>query len=148
MGMLTRYVSVRGIHLILISSRTWLASLATLRISTFKALQFLQMDSSTKAEGRAYHVDFLENQTTDSFHTTLPGAKSDLIDPELGRTKGLKITADQDGVLVPQPSDDPQDPLNWSYGKKNAVLAIVIACSFLPDYGSVTGAATLTLQAE
>ncbi|KAK5789847.1 hypothetical protein VI817_008970 [Penicillium citrinum] len=106
------------------------------------------MDCSTKAEGRAYHVDFMENHTTDPHHTTLQEAKSDLLDPELGKTKALKVTADQDGFLVPQPSDDPQDPLNWSYGKKHAVLAIVIACSFLPDYGSVTGAATLTLQAE
>jgi hypothetical protein len=32
--------------------------------------------------------------------------------------------------------------------KKHVVLAIVMACSFLPRYGSVTGAATLTLQRE
>ena len=30
-----------------------------------------------------------------------------------------------DIVLVPQPSDDPNDPLNWSYAWKNSILAIL-----------------------
>ena len=106
------------------------------------------MDSSPKTEGRAHHIDFSDNQTADSHHTTLRNDKGVFLDPESGKTEGLKVIADQHVVLIPQPSDDPQDPLNWSFGKKHAVLAIVIACSFLPDYGSVTGAATLTLQAE
>lgn len=29
-------------------------------------------------------------------------------------------------VLVPQPSDDPNDPLNWSYGKKMTVLCVTL----------------------
>lgn len=29
-------------------------------------------------------------------------------------------------VLVPQPSDDPNDPLNWSASKKAAVFAIIL----------------------
>jgi hypothetical protein len=32
--------------------------------------------------------------------------------------------------LVPQPSDDPNDPLNWSYLKKYFILIIVTALSF------------------
>ncbi|KAJ5096635.1 hypothetical protein N7456_007356 [Penicillium angulare] len=109
------------------------------------------MDSSAKAEGRAYHIDHIDssdNQTTYSYHKAVQGDNRVFMDPESGKAAGLKVTADQNVVLVPQPSDDPQDPLNWNFGKKHAVLAIVIACSFLPDYGSVTGAATLTLQAE
>ena len=51
-------------------------------------------------------------------------------------------------VMVPRPLNSPDDPLNWSAFKKNAVLGVVIACSFLPDYGSVTGAVTLTLQSK
>lgn len=30
-----------------------------------------------------------------------------------------------DIVLIPQPSDDPNDPLNWSYAWKNSILAIL-----------------------
>ncbi|KAL8665818.1 MAG: hypothetical protein Q9202_001940 [Teloschistes flavicans] len=58
-----------------------------------------------------------------------------------------KLAADGQTVLVPQPSDNPNDPLNWSAFKKHTVLAVVCACTFLPDYGSVTGAITLIPQA-
>ncbi|KAL9603196.1 MAG: hypothetical protein Q9179_002297 [Wetmoreana sp. 5 TL-2023] len=62
--------------------------------------------------------------------------------------KAPKLAADNRTVLIPQPSDDPNDPLNWSQRKKNIVLAVVCACTFLPDYGSVTGAVTLIPQAK
>ncbi|KAL5335037.1 major facilitator superfamily domain-containing protein [Aspergillus crustosus] len=60
----------------------------------------------------------------------------------------LRTAADGSTILIPQPSDSPDDPLNWSAFKKNAVLGMVIACSFLPDYGSVTGAVASNLQAK
>ena len=34
-------------------------------------------------------------------------------------------------VLVPQPSDDPADPLNWSMTKKIFILALVSLSSFI-----------------
>ena len=34
-------------------------------------------------------------------------------------------------VLVPQPSNDPNDPLNWSYSKKITVLCITLSGSIL-----------------
>ena len=61
---------------------------------------------------------------------------------------GAKLTPHEHVELVPQPTESPDDPLNWPSAKKNLILGVVIACSFLPDYGSVTGAATLTAQAE
>ncbi len=60
---------------------------------------------------------------------------------------GLKRSSDERVVLIPQPSEDANDPLNWNKTKKHVVLAVVIGCSFLPDYGSVMGAATLQAQA-
>lgn len=60
----------------------------------------------------------------------------------------VKLAPDGKTVLIPQPSDDPNDPLNWSQVKKNILLAVVCACTFLPDYGSVTGAVTLISQAK
>ena len=59
-----------------------------------------------------------------------------------------KLASDHRTVLIPQPSDDPNDPLNWSQTRKNVMLAVVCACTFLPDYGSVTGAVTLIPQAK
>lgn len=59
----------------------------------------------------------------------------------------VKIAKDGHTILIPQASDDPHDPLNWSIVRKHVVLLIVSATAFLPDYGSATGAVTLLPQA-
>lgn len=59
----------------------------------------------------------------------------------------LKTAKGGHTILIPQPSDDPQDPLNWSTVKKHAILFIISFAAFLPDYGSATGAVTLIPQA-
>jgi predicted MFS family arabinose efflux permease len=60
----------------------------------------------------------------------------------------LKRARDGQTILLPQPSDDPRDPLNWSWTKKHLILIIISMSAFLPDYGSATGAVTLLPQAE
>ncbi|OAA43281.1 MFS transporter [Metarhizium rileyi] len=60
----------------------------------------------------------------------------------------VKTTPDGSTVLIPQPSDDPNDPLNWTWARKHVFLFIIAATSLLPDYGSATGAVTLLPQAE
>ncbi|KAK3906149.1 putative transporter mfs2 [Staphylotrichum tortipilum] len=62
-------------------------------------------------------------------------------------TAGLKLAEDGRTVLIPQPSDDGNDPLNWTWSKKHLILFVVSFASFLPDYGSATGAVTLIPQA-
>lgn len=42
---------------------------------------------------------------------------------------------DEHIILAPQPSEDPNDPLNWSSFRKHLVLAILL-------YGSIVHAAT------
>ena len=59
----------------------------------------------------------------------------------------LKLARDGHTILIPQASDDPHDPLNWSWTKKHLFLIIVSLSAFLPDYGSATGAVTLLPQA-
>ncbi len=70
-----------------------------------------------------------------------------IIDVEEGAA-GYKLAKDGHTRLIPQPSDDPNDPLNWSWATKHLMLFIVAATAFLPDYGSATGAVTLLSQAE
>ncbi|KAJ3572940.1 hypothetical protein NPX13_g4880 [Xylaria arbuscula] len=60
----------------------------------------------------------------------------------------VKLAKDGRTRLIPQPSEDPVDPLNWAQRKKNLVLFIVAYAALLPDYGSATGAVTLIPQAE
>ncbi|KAJ5921131.1 hypothetical protein N7466_009457 [Penicillium verhagenii] len=71
-----------------------------------------------------------------------------LNDASLVNERGLKTTADGQIILIPQPSDSPNDPLNWSSFRKHAILIIISCTAFLPDYGSATGAVTLTAQGE
>jgi hypothetical protein len=61
--------------------------------------------------------------------------------------QGLKLAPDGHTVLIPQPSSDLNDPLNWSWTKKHLVLIIISMTAFLPDYGSATGAVALIPQA-
>lgn len=70
-----------------------------------------------------------------------------VLDTSVLQDQDLKTTADGKTVLIPQPSDSPNDPLNWSPFKKHLILIIISATSFLPDYGSATGAVTLIPQA-
>ncbi|KAL8878348.1 MAG: hypothetical protein Q9198_003819 [Flavoplaca austrocitrina] len=66
---------------------------------------------------------------------------------QLGPNASTKTAPDGQTVLIPQPNHSLDDPLNWIQAKKHTVLAVIIACTFLPDYGSVTGAITLIPQA-
>lgn len=84
---------------------------------------------------------------------------------DIADLSGLKLAEDGKTVLIPQPSDDPNDPLNWSKMRKLTVLLVVSCTSFLPgelrprypkrfplttpvDFGSAVGAVTLLQQAE
>jgi hypothetical protein len=60
----------------------------------------------------------------------------------------IKTASDHKTVLIPQPSDDPQDPLNWPAWKKTIVLYIVSLTAFTGDYGSAIGGITLLPQAQ
>ena len=64
-----------------------------------------------------------------------------------GAHSSLKHANDGTTILLPQPSDDKHDPLNWSWTKKHVILIIISMAAFLPDYGSATGAVTLLPQA-
>jgi hypothetical protein len=49
-------------------------------------------------------------------------------------TSALKTAADGQTVLIPQPSDDPDDPLNWSWLKKHTVFLSMIPGCLLADF--------------
>ncbi|CAO1605759.1 hypothetical protein XANCAGTX0491_009265 [Xanthoria calcicola] len=51
-------------------------------------------------------------------------------------------------VLAPQPSTDPNDPLNWSPTKKMRILLVISVTAFLPDFGSSMGAVTSVVQSN
>ncbi|KAK3049184.1 hypothetical protein LTR09_009603 [Extremus antarcticus] len=58
----------------------------------------------------------------------------------------LKLAKDGRTVLIPQPSDNPDDPLNWSFAKKHIVLASMVFAALLTDFGMTYG--TVLFQAQ
>lgn len=44
-------------------------------------------------------------------------------------SENLKLAKDGKTVLIPQPSDDPDDPLNWSWKKKHVGFDIIFQLS-------------------
>lgn len=93
-------------------------------------------------EARAQHLSKAVTNNPHEFHES-EGYVID--DSEEG--EGVRYAEDGHTRLIPQPSDDPNDPLNWSWRKKHLILLVVAAAAFLPDYGSATGAVTLEAQA-
>lgn len=51
-------------------------------------------------------------------------------------------------MLIPQPSDDPEDPLNWTWGKKHTILFIVTLSGFLCEFSAGVANPAIFLQGE
>lgn len=69
-----------------------------------------------------------------------------VLDASRAQDRGLKTTEDGKTILIPQPSNSPNDPLNWSKWRKHVILIIMSCTALLPDYGSATGAVLLVPQ--
>jgi hypothetical protein len=88
-----------------------------------------------------------------SFHEQNAGRL--VIDPEeakieLGDVIASKLKLTQDGtkVLWPQPTDDPNDPQNWSYHRKTVQLIIITLASVVPDFDAGIGIAGIFALAK
>lgn len=61
---------------------------------------------------------------------------------------GLKLSEDGRHVLIPQPTDSPEDPLNWSARKKAVILASICYIATLADYTGGTAIITVIPQSQ
>ncbi len=76
--------------------------------------------------------------------TKLQGGNTDSSSSE---AKEVRTTKDGKTALIPQPSDDPADPLNWSWGKKHQVLFALTFSALLTDWGMTWGTTLFEAQA-
>ncbi|KAL9617545.1 MAG: hypothetical protein Q9160_007662 [Pyrenula sp. 1 TL-2023] len=76
-----------------------------------------------------------------------PEQVQDLSVSDLNATE-LKKRSSEGIVLVPQPSDDPADPLNWPIWKKILILAVVSLAGFIGLAQALANQAGFFLQAE
>ncbi|KAJ6006996.1 major facilitator superfamily domain-containing protein [Penicillium canescens] len=59
----------------------------------------------------------------------------------------LKLAPDGHTVLLPQPTDDPNDPLNWSWAKKHCILITIAWGALCADFTSAMGPSVIFPQA-
>lgn len=62
--------------------------------------------------------------------------------------EGTKVGHDGNTVLIPTPTNDPNDPLNWKETKKRIILGVIAYIAFLPDFGSSAGLPAFIPQAQ
>ncbi|KAI1621366.1 major facilitator superfamily domain-containing protein [Exophiala viscosa] len=68
---------------------------------------------------------------------------------QLGLAPDVALKKSNKGVvLIPQPTADPEDPLNWSRLKKTLILVVIAINACTADYSAATGASALIPQAE
>ena len=60
----------------------------------------------------------------------------------------LKKTPDGRTILIPQPTDDPLQSLNWSWRKKHTVLFALTYCTLMTDMSSAWSIPLVITQAE
>lgn len=73
----------------------------------------------------------------------------DRLREKFGIAAGVPLKKSKEGiVLIPQPTDDPEDPLNWSRLKKAAILLVIGLSAATSDYSAATGASALLPQAQ
>ena len=68
------------------------------------------------------------------------------------RSRNLKHATGHSGaiVLAPQPSDDPNDPLNWPYAQKLGIVAILMFGAFIMPscFGPLLSAGTVVISVD
>ena len=95
------------------------------------------IEAAEKNPPRHYSTDLTTDDAGHVLEAKQLGAESE----------GLQTTPDKKNILIPQPSGDPNDPLNWSSLKKHTILLVVTVTAFLPDFGSSMGIVALLPQA-
>lgn len=68
---------------------------------------------------------------------------------ELGLPSDAILKKADDGtVLIPQPTDDPRDPLYWSQTKKKIIMVMLAIAAFTCDFSAAIGSPAIIPQAQ
>ena len=88
------------------------------------------------------------NLSTTEINEELEALEGYVVDPSRYADNAARLKTSPDGryVLIPQPLDTPDDPLNWSNGKKWAIVAIIAYIALLADYTGGTAIITIIPQ--
>ena len=109
----------------------------------------MSVKGSSDSSGRATPREIPINEKAPRVVTSAGDDGAHVLDiDQLGEVGDVKTAPDGHTVLIPQPSSDPNDPLNWSPFKKHIILFVISVVAFMPDFGSSIGVVTLLPQAK
>lgn len=94
----------------------------------------------------SYAKDEVDIRTPEVVNEGIEAKEGYKLDVGLYESQGLKLAEDGKTVLIPQPSDDPEDPLNWPWKKKMTILFVMSTIAFLPEFGSAVGIPAIVPQ--
>jgi hypothetical protein len=103
-----------------------------------------QLPNTADTESEERHV---AHHVTDTEGSAAAGGTYFVKEQSTGVHDGLKLAKDGYTVLIPQPSDDSEDPLNWSWLRKHKVLIALLLPSLLTDWGMTWGTTLFEAQA-
>ncbi|KAI1490731.1 major facilitator superfamily domain-containing protein [Biscogniauxia mediterranea] len=104
--------------------------------------------SSNQEKDGYDHVDLVRTATVDPFPKIVKTKGGVLLDADdLGGSTSLRLAADGHTVLIPQPTDDPDDPVNWSWTKKHLILFTVAWGGLVADWTIASGPTVIIEQA-
>ena len=105
------------------------------------------LDSPAASDLEKQPVGHTDKSNIEDLINELGDHGAHLLDAHLLQGRNIQTTADGKTILIPQPSADPNDPLNWSKVKKHIILFVFAVVGFLPDYASSVSIVTLLPQA-
>jgi hypothetical protein len=114
-----------------------------------------EVSKDVKVEESSFAADVKSPIRHKAAETTADGTyvldtklQDDNIDASSSEVKEVRTTKDGKIALIPQPSDDPADPLNWSWVKKHQVLVALTFSALLTDWGITWGTTLFEAQAQ
>lgn len=110
----------------------------------------LREEDSPRTKELTINPAILGNQPSVSASERYYGRRSGTVEKRSGRHIDSSAFSPEDSdadELEPQPSTSPDDPLNWSWGKKHAVLLALIPGCLLSDWTLTWGTTVFELQA-
>jgi hypothetical protein len=105
-----------------------------------------KVEVSADVESSIYHK--AAETTSDGTYIVDTKLQDGNTDASGSEAKEVRTTKDGKTTLIPQPSDDPADPLNWAWRKKHQVLVALTFSALLTDWGMTWGTTLFEAQAE
>ncbi|KZV68357.1 MFS general substrate transporter [Peniophora sp. CONT] len=111
-------------------------------------LEYAEVDEKRPLPVAVYEMEHGSLIDLYAYHEQRAGSLA--IDPEEAKAEfgaivaeKLKLSPDGTKVLWPQPTDDPEDPQNWSTRRKTIQMIVITLAAIVPDFQNGVGTACL-----